>query len=83
MHELPEVETLCRQLKDVISGKKILTVKIRDTKLGSIENLTGRKVLFPYRRGKGLNIMLFIGVRSMIFSFRGAARSHNSQYPSP
>ncbi|MCG6535473.1 MAG: bifunctional DNA-formamidopyrimidine glycosylase/DNA-(apurinic or apyrimidinic site) lyase [Syntrophales bacterium LBB04] len=58
MPELPEVETLCRQLKDRISGARILAVKILDAKLGPLENLKGRTMLFPYRQGKGINIML-------------------------
>ncbi len=58
MHELPEVETLCRQLQEVISGKKILAIKILDTKLGNLEHLEGRTVLLPYRTGKCLNFRL-------------------------
>lgn len=58
MPELPEVETLCRQLQEVVSGKIILSVRILDQKLGQLENLAGRKMNAPYRTGKGINLPL-------------------------
>lgn len=58
MPELPEVETLCRQLKGVIAGKKILETRILDDKLGALENLAGHTTLTPYRISKGLNLPL-------------------------
>ena len=54
MPELPEVETLCRQLREVIAGKKILEIRILDSKLEDMENLEGRTVYLPYRAGKCL-----------------------------
>jgi formamidopyrimidine-DNA glycosylase len=48
MPELPEVETLCRQLNTVRPGKRILRIEVLDPRLGN----TGRKrgdsaILFP------------------------------------
>ena len=42
MPELPEVETLCRQLKLVVVAEKILNVEVLDTKLGNPPDLSGR-----------------------------------------
>jgi formamidopyrimidine-DNA glycosylase len=54
MPELPEVETLCRQLNVILPGKKVLAVEIRDPRLGKSEGegLTGRIIEAVYRRGK-------------------------------
>jgi len=56
--ELPEVETLCRQLREVVAGEKILAAKTLDAKLGGLENLAGRTMRAPFRTGKGLNLPL-------------------------
>lgn len=58
MPELPEVETLCRQLKKVILNEQILSVEIRDSKLGSVNGLVGKKVASVARHGKALIITL-------------------------
>lgn len=58
MPELPEVETLCRQLKGVIAGRKILATRTLDGKLGSPANLAGLTALTPYRISKGFNLPL-------------------------
>lgn len=58
MPELPEVETLKRQLIQVISGAKILKASILDEKLGPAVNLAGRIVAFLSRKNKGLHIGL-------------------------
>jgi formamidopyrimidine-DNA glycosylase len=58
MPELPEVETLCRQLKPVILNKQILSVEILDSKLGSVVGLVGKKVASVARHGKVLAITL-------------------------
>jgi formamidopyrimidine-DNA glycosylase len=58
MPELPEVETLCRQLKPVILNKQILSVEIQDSKLGSVGRLAGKKVASVARHGKALEITL-------------------------
>ena len=43
MPELPEVETLCRQLKQVILDKDILGISILDPKLTDRGGRTGGK----------------------------------------
>ncbi len=54
MPELPEVETLCRQLNAILPGKKVLAVEIHDPRLGKSEGggLTGCTIEAVYRRGK-------------------------------
>ncbi len=54
MPELPEVETLCRQLRRVITDKKILGVEILDHKLGAIDGLVGRRITAVTRQGKSI-----------------------------
>ena len=46
MPELPEVETLCRQLNEFLPGAKILAIDILDPRLGKREGegLAGRKI---------------------------------------
>ena len=34
MPELPEVETLCRQLNEILPGEEILAVEVLDPRLG-------------------------------------------------
>ena len=41
MPELPEVETLCRQLNTVLPGERILRIEILDPRLGNIERKRG------------------------------------------
>jgi len=58
MPELPEVETLCRQLNAILPGEKVLAVEILDPRLGEGEGerLIGRKIAAVYRRGKSIRI---------------------------
>ncbi|HPD56731.1 MAG TPA: bifunctional DNA-formamidopyrimidine glycosylase/DNA-(apurinic or apyrimidinic site) lyase [Smithellaceae bacterium] len=58
MPELPEVETLCRQLQREISGKKIIKTRIFDKKLSPLGNLRGKTVMNVRRCGKIVNIEL-------------------------
>jgi formamidopyrimidine-DNA glycosylase len=58
MPELPEVETLCRQLKQTIVGAVIEELVILDNKLGHPENVAGLRVCSVERRGKFLLIRL-------------------------
>ncbi|PIP05645.1 MAG: hypothetical protein COX52_10875 [Syntrophobacterales bacterium CG23_combo_of_CG06-09_8_20_14_all_48_27] len=58
MPELPEVETLCRQLKQVILDKEIRSFEIIDSKLTAGEGLEGRRVLSVGRQGKALEMKL-------------------------
>jgi formamidopyrimidine-DNA glycosylase len=58
MPELPEVETLCRQLDKVASGEKVLRIEVLDPLLGKIteRELEGRVFLSVRRRGKFIDI---------------------------
>jgi formamidopyrimidine-DNA glycosylase len=58
MPELPEVETLCRQLKKKICSKKILFAEVFDDKLTNIKDVKGRKVVAVERKGKMIAIFL-------------------------
>lgn len=58
MPELPEVETLCRQLKPVILNREILRMEIIDSRLGTIDGLVGKRIISVARQGKALEIML-------------------------
>ncbi len=58
MPELPEVETLCRQLRREISGKKIIKTRIFDKKLPRLGTLRGKTVMNVRRRGKTVGIEL-------------------------
>ncbi|MBU4581626.1 MAG: hypothetical protein KKH02_04310 [Proteobacteria bacterium] len=62
MPELPEVETLCRQLKPILPGEEILRIEILDARLGKIEGLVGRRVEAVKRRGKFLQICISGGL---------------------
>lgn len=62
MPELPEVETVCRQLKTVLPGQEILRVEILDFRLGRIDGLAGRRVEGVKRRGKFLQICISGGM---------------------
>lgn len=56
MPELPEVETLCRQLRTVLPGQRIIAVRLPDPKLTLTEDLAGRSITEVERRGKALLI---------------------------
>ena len=58
MPELPEVETLCRQLRHIIVGSKIAETRIIDPKLGTLQGLEGKIVQGVSRSGKTLSIKL-------------------------
>jgi formamidopyrimidine-DNA glycosylase len=58
MPELPEVETLCRQLQACIACKKIRSTTVFDSKLDEIENLRGRIIQEVKRAGKTIVIHL-------------------------
>jgi len=52
MPELPEVETLCRQLRQRIINVEIEGTSVLDSKLGTLENLKGQRIVSVSRRGK-------------------------------
>ncbi len=75
MPELPEVETLCRQLRQVVLGARILKGRILDKRLGKMEDIGGKKVLAITRRGKVFQFQLE-GGRSLFFQLRMTGRFH-------
>ncbi len=58
MPELPEVETLCRQLRQKILAARIEGTSVLDGKLGGLEDLKGTRVISVARRGKGIVLEL-------------------------
>ncbi|MDQ5987218.1 MAG: Formamidopyrimidine-DNA glycosylase [Syntrophus sp. SKADARSKE-3] len=62
MPELPEVETLCRQLSTVIVGRKILAFRVLDAKLGAAPDVIDCRVKDIVRRGKEIQIVLNSGM---------------------
>ncbi len=62
MPELPEVETLCRQLNEIIRGEEILAVEVLDSRLGKVPALTGERVVSVSRRGKWMRIAMESGL---------------------
>jgi formamidopyrimidine-DNA glycosylase len=58
MPELPEVETLCRQLNGLLPGEEILRIEFFDARLGKVEGLVGRRVEVVIRRGKQIQIQM-------------------------
>lgn len=58
MPELPEVETLCRQLQKKIAGKKITASEIYDSKLAHVKDLQGSTIVAVRRNGKTVEIIL-------------------------
>jgi len=58
MPELPEVETLFRQLRQVITAERIAAVRIYDEKLLPFPELRGRRIREVRRVGKGVEIDL-------------------------
>jgi formamidopyrimidine-DNA glycosylase len=66
MPELPEVETLCRQLQKQIAGKKILATEIYDEKLSDVVNLKNKTVCAVRRVGKTIEVILDNGCSVLI-----------------
>lgn len=66
MPELPEVETLCRQLNTLLPGEEILRVEVFDAKLGKIEGLVGRRVAQVKRHGKSVQILMDGGLAALL-----------------
>jgi len=58
MPELPEVETLCRQLREIVLNEEIRGFEVRDAKIGAVSGFTGRKIFSVTRDGKTLVIQL-------------------------
>ena len=66
MPELPEVETLCRQLNTVLPGEEILRIEILDSRLGKIEGLVGMRVEAVTRSGKSIHIKMDGGLTAAL-----------------
>ena len=66
MPELPEVETLCRQLNGILPGKRIRKVEILDLRLGKVEGLTGNRIKTVFRRGKFIEIEMEGGLKAAL-----------------
>jgi formamidopyrimidine-DNA glycosylase len=66
MPELPEVETLCRQLNALLPGEEILRIEVFDSRLGKIEGLVGRQVSAVTRRGKQIQIQMNGGMTAAL-----------------
>jgi formamidopyrimidine-DNA glycosylase len=73
MPELPEAETLCRQLRKVVLNKTILGIEIIDPKLTLIDEAVGRKITAVTRRGKALEMHLD-NDRKMVLHLRMTGR---------
>jgi len=73
MPELPEVETLCRQLREVIVGRQILSSRVIDPKLGLLPPLAGKTVQSVVRHGKQM-VWTISGGMCLVFQLRMTGR---------
>ncbi len=73
MPELPEVETLCRQLQEKIAGEKIKATTVYDHKFDGLESINGCVIKAVRRSGKTIVLMLNNG-RSVVVHLRMTGR---------
>jgi formamidopyrimidine-DNA glycosylase len=73
MPELPEIETLCRQLRPVIVNRRILSTRVIDPKLHHLPPLAGMSVRAISRHGKKMVWALSDGM-CLIFQMRMTGR---------
>ncbi|MEN6508560.1 MAG: bifunctional DNA-formamidopyrimidine glycosylase/DNA-(apurinic or apyrimidinic site) lyase [Smithella sp.] len=73
MPELPEVETLCRQLRQKAAGAKILRTAVYDKKLTGQESIRGCVIQDVRRCGKTIHMILNDG-RSVLIHLRMTGR---------
>ncbi|MBP7341576.1 MAG: bifunctional DNA-formamidopyrimidine glycosylase/DNA-(apurinic or apyrimidinic site) lyase [Smithellaceae bacterium] len=66
MPELPEVETLCRQLQEKIVGRVIRSKEVYDEKLSGLADVRGREVTDVRRIGKTVVCVLDDGRRLVV-----------------
>jgi formamidopyrimidine-DNA glycosylase len=66
MPELPEVETLCRQMNKILPGEKVLTVEIADPRLGKVPPLAGKRIASVERQGKYIRIEMVKGLTAAL-----------------
>lgn len=62
MPELPEVETLCRQLRKKICGQIMIACEVTDEKLPSMKRAQGKRVVAIERVGKEISMNLDDGL---------------------
>lgn len=62
MPELPEVETLCRQLRNKICHQTIISCEVDDKKLPAMRSVKGKSVVAVERVGKEISINLDDGM---------------------
>jgi formamidopyrimidine-DNA glycosylase len=73
MPELPEVETLCRQLAECISGEEIISIEVLDSRIGKIDFPEKARISGISRIGKWFTIDLENG-ESLLFHLRMTGR---------
>jgi len=73
MPELPEVETLCRQLNTVLVGSKLRSFEIEDPKIPEIPIKAGSRVCSVRRSGKAV-LINFKNASSVIIKLRMTGR---------
>lgn len=73
MPELPEVETLCRQLRKTIVGHTLLNTRTLDEKLENFSELENHQVISVTRRGKNL-LLSFDNGRVLVIHLRMTGR---------
>jgi formamidopyrimidine-DNA glycosylase len=73
MPELPEIETLCRQLRQVIIDRPILSTRVIDPKLQHLLPLAGKSVRSISRHGKKMIWTLSDGL-CLVFQMRMTGR---------
>ena len=66
MPELPEVETLCRQMNTILPGKEILAVEVVDPRLGKVPPLAGKRIVSVCRQGKCIRIEMEDGMTAAL-----------------
>jgi formamidopyrimidine-DNA glycosylase len=66
MPELPEVETLCRQLNKILPSEEIIAVEVVDPRLGKAPRLAGKRIASVYRRGKYIQIEMENGLTAAL-----------------
>ena len=66
MPELPEVETLCRQMDAILPGKEILAVEVVDPRLEKVPPLAGKRIVSVERRGKCIRIEMENGMTAAL-----------------
>lgn len=66
MPELPEVETLCRQMNTILPGETILAVEVADPRLGSAPPLAGKRIVSVERQGKYIRIEVENGMTAVL-----------------